>query len=252
MTTYTARYPELSYFFGSYFHYLWPDLLSSEWKAKGSEIRFYGVIEQFKKGESSTLVDLTRKQLAEFLKEDVSESQTRRILSREFHANIYPPGIGFTYNGWLTKVCSLLNRDTSLSPTMSLPITMLLAECYQKLSAQRPSDEWCELVELIVEDNGLGVSAEIPIWFYNLWQATLTDTPIPQTNFPFTDLINRSRTLDIVNFLAELDEVMPYEYDSYGEGMTFKMPSIGISIFVSLEGTHGTCFYSVSVAQQST
>lgn len=94
-----------------------------------------------------------------------------------------------------------------------------------------------QLYEMIYS-NDLEEDEFVPSWLFDIFNAVLHQQSIEKTYFEF----DKSKYGDVINFLAELEDVIDIEYDDYGEGMTFKFSKINMYVFINREGRN---FYTI-------
>ncbi|MEH2319013.1 contact-dependent growth inhibition system immunity protein [Nostoc sp.] len=104
MALYKKRYPELTYFFGAYFHQDWTVMY--DWQ--GNEATFEVVVCDFKNNNPKETVIQATQELEQLLKQNLTESSLRRIVTDKLGANVYAPGMGLTYQKWLEAVLTVL------------------------------------------------------------------------------------------------------------------------------------------------
>lgn len=104
MTQYEKLYPELTYFFSAYFHQDWT--LMYDWQ--GNKPTFQVVVRDFKNNNPKGTVIKATQELEQFLKQNLTESSLRKIVTDQLGANVYAPGMGLTYRKWLEAVLTIL------------------------------------------------------------------------------------------------------------------------------------------------
>ena len=103
---YQKRFPDLVQFLGGYFHNVWPELHPP----KDDQPRYTAVLDHFAKQESRALIKDTITELEQLIQLKLNESELRRVVTRELRGNIYPPGMGMTYQEWLEDVHRILTE----------------------------------------------------------------------------------------------------------------------------------------------
>ena len=106
MQNYKSKFPNLFQFFGGYFHNIWPELYPS----KKDEAPYLAVLSSYLKQEADKYIAIVAGELMELINLEIEESTLRRIVTKDLGANIYPPGIGMTYQEWLIDVHRILTE----------------------------------------------------------------------------------------------------------------------------------------------
>ena len=104
--SYRENFPELLHFFRGYFHNIWPEL----YPRLEVESRYRPVIDAYMQGEPPASINLASLELKQLIDFQLGEKELRRIVTRDLGANIYPPGIGMTYQEWLIDVHRILTE----------------------------------------------------------------------------------------------------------------------------------------------
>ena len=87
-----SEYEALRYFFSAYYTNIWVDGVNRDDPYSYTEI-----ISEFMSGESSDQIQHTIVELELLIAQELPESELGRKVTRELGANIYPPGMGLTY-----------------------------------------------------------------------------------------------------------------------------------------------------------
>lgn len=122
-------------------------------------------------------------------------------------------------------------------------LTSIIIELYKKLNSEEPNIAIQESIYKMVESNGLGSANNIPSWFLEFWENILNKKTTDKVQFLMSELI--SSEPDIINFLAELADVIDMNYENYGEGIIMIFKALNLNIFICLEGGPATCFYQI-------
>ena len=72
---------------------------------------------------------------------------------------------------------------------------------------------------------------------------------VATTGFAMNQIVpdgRRGEFGDVVNFLAELADILPIGHDNYGEGIRLELRAIGLQAFISMEAAGGGCSYEVT------
>ncbi len=99
----------------------------------------------------------------------------------------------------------------------------------------------------MVEGNALDASDNVPAWFIDFWENILNEKTTDKVQFLTRELVNP----DIINFLAELADVMDMNYENYGEGIVMQFEPLNLDLFICLEGGLSTCFYQIKLINQN-
>ncbi|MEH2074782.1 MAG: hypothetical protein V7K57_10385 [Nostoc sp.] len=126
---------------------------------------------------------------------------------------------------------------------MDSPITSIIINLFKKLYGMEPTTNVIESIHQIVESNGLGSSSAIPNWFIDFWQSILNQKTTNKEYFLISEIVNKNT--DIINFLAELTDVIDMNYENYGEGIVMDFKPLNLNVFICLEGGASTCFYQI-------
>lgn len=109
MNDHETLYPELKYFFSGYFHQGWVDFARQEGKSD-----FSIIVRDFRDNDSKATVRRATKELEQLLKQDIAEADLREVVVHKLGANVYAPGLGFTYHQWLEAVLKILKEPPKL------------------------------------------------------------------------------------------------------------------------------------------
>jgi hypothetical protein len=129
-------------------------------------------------------------------------------------------------------------------------LTNMTLELYRKLKSVEPEEKVIEAINEMVESNGLAETENVPFWFLDLWQSILNETSTEKIFFLMSEIVGGKG--DVVNFLAELADVIEMNYDNYGEGIEMVFDSLRIRAFISMEGGGGTGFYQIQFVNDIT
>jgi len=121
---------------------------------------------------------------------------------------------------------------------------------YQKLNDKEPDFAIQESIQEMVEGNALDSSDNVPSWFIDFWENILHEKTTDKVQFLSRELVN-SDAADIINFLAELADVIDMNYENYGEGIVMQFETLNLDVFICLEGRPSTCFYQIQLINQN-
>ena len=128
-------------------------------------------------------------------------------------------------------------------------LTSIIIELYQKLNSEDPNIAIKESIHEMVEGNALDSSNNIPSWFIDFWEDILNEKTTDKVYFLFSEIVNPDA--DIINFLAELADVIDMNYENYGEGIVMKFEPLNLDVFICLEGGPSTCFYQIQLLNKN-
>ncbi|MFB2977696.1 hypothetical protein [Microseira sp. BLCC-F43] len=128
-------------------------------------------------------------------------------------------------------------------------LTKIIVELYQKLNSEEPNIAIKESIHEMVESNGLGSYNNIPSWFLDFWQNILNKKPTEKVQFLMSEIVNSDA--DIINFMAELADIINMNYENYGEGIVMKFETLNLDAFICLEGGPSTCFYQIKLLDKN-
>ena len=128
-------------------------------------------------------------------------------------------------------------------------LTSIIIDLYQKLNSEEPNIAIKESIHEMVEGNGLDSSNNIPSWFIDFWEDILNEKTTDKVQFLISELVNSDA--DIINFLAELADVIDMNYENYGEGIVMKFETLNLDVFICLEGGPSTCFYQIKLLNKN-
>jgi len=128
-------------------------------------------------------------------------------------------------------------------------LTSIIIEFYQKLNSEEPNIAIKESIHEMVEGNALDSSNNIPSWFIDFWEDILNEKTTDKVYFLFSEIVNPDA--DIINFLAELADVIDMNYENYGEGIVMKFEPLNLDVFICLEGGPSTCFYQIQLLNKN-
>jgi CdiI immunity protein len=92
------RFPELAQFFGCYFH--------QDWDIEAADDE--GLVRLYLSQEPESSITAARRELDEFLAEDLSEDELATTLLHSFGCYYSPTFFGFTTRRWLERIRDLL------------------------------------------------------------------------------------------------------------------------------------------------
>ena len=139
-----------------------------------------------------------------------------------------------------------------MDSTQPSPIAALTQQLHQQLTSPAgtsASRRWLRELDEIVQSNELSDPARVPPWFLNLWTALAEGRCVATTGFAMNQIVpvgRRGEFGDVVNFLAELADILPIGHDNYGEGIRLELHGIGLQAFISMEAAGGGCSYEVT------
>lgn len=125
-------------------------------------------------------------------------------------------------------------------------IETLTIKLYEQINGEYPDDKTSHLFREIIVDNGLDNDEAAPEWFLSLWRALVNGTKVERTYFNIDEILAHNG-VDIVNFLAELSEMIDIGYENYGEGIVMNLKPSEVKVFISFEGPCGKCFYEIDI-----
>jgi hypothetical protein len=128
-------------------------------------------------------------------------------------------------------------------------LTSLIIDIYQKLNSVEPNTAIKESIHEMVESNALDSSHNIPSWFIDFWEDILNEKITDKVQFLFSEVVNADA--DIINFFAELADVIDMNYENYGEGIVMKFEPLNLDVFICLEGGPSTCFYQIKLLNKN-
>lgn len=129
-------------------------------------------------------------------------------------------------------------------------LTSIIIELYKKLNSEEPNIAIKESIQEMVEGNALDSPNNIPSWFIDFWEDILNEKTTDKVQFLSRELVN-SDAPDIINFLAELTDVIDMNYDNYGEGIVMQFEPLNLDVFICLEGGPSTCFYQIKLLNKN-
>ncbi|HLM53362.1 MAG TPA: hypothetical protein VK325_07215 [Pseudoxanthomonas sp.] len=127
-------------------------------------------------------------------------------------------------------------------------LTGIFVELYRKLKGKEPTIAFKESIQEIVENNALESSDNIPAWFIKFWEDMLSGKT-GEVRFLFRDLFHPEA--DVVNFMAELANVIDMNYENYGEGIVMQFEPLNLDVFICFEGGPSSCFYKIRLLNEN-
>ncbi len=91
-------------------------------------------------------------------------------------------------------------------------------------------------LHLLVEENDLGTSEQVPQWLLDCFTAVVELRAVPRTRYTY----DRNEG-DVANFVAELEDLIDADWDDYGEAVVAVFPALKMRVLMSTEGN----FYEV-------
>lgn len=101
MAEYDYKY--LKSFFSAYFTNFWVDEVDNS-----DPYSFREIVQRFVSRANADRIAQTTSELKILIDDQLPEEVLRQVITRELGANIYPPGIGLTYQEWLEDVLQML------------------------------------------------------------------------------------------------------------------------------------------------
>jgi hypothetical protein len=128
-------------------------------------------------------------------------------------------------------------------------LTSIIIELYKKLNSEEPNIAIKESIQEMVEGNALDSPNNIPSWFIDFWEDILNEKTTDKVQFLFSELFHPEA--DVINFLAELADVIDMNYENYGEGIVMQFEPLNLDVFICLEGGPSTCFYQIKLLNEN-
>lgn len=119
----------------------------------------------------------------------------------------------------------------------------MFLKLYEKLNKVKPDAKAQELIQEAINSNNLDSPENIPQWFLDFWRKVIGEQTMEKQYFMASDILNTD--VDLINFLAELADVIDMNYDNYGEGITITFKPLHLNAFICMEGGPGVCFYEI-------
>lgn len=119
----------------------------------------------------------------------------------------------------------------------------IVIELYEKINDVEADSNVRAEIDEIIASNDLDNSDKIPQWFLDFWNSIIKRINVEKNYFLTDDILNSEG--DIINFLAELADLIDMNYENYGEGITMKFRPLSKEAFICLEGGAGVCFYEI-------
>lgn len=123
-------------------------------------------------------------------------------------------------------------------------LEQLLVQIIEELQGEKLDKHQLAALRDILENNGLDRDEHVPDWFTTLWSRILLGQAVEKSYFPLRELFGGE--VDIVNFLAELSDLIDMEYENYGEGIEMNIEQLNAQVFISLEGKGDNGFYHLA------
>lgn len=110
-------------------------------------------------------------------------------------------------------------------------LQQLLISLAQKQTQDKPELELQKAIQEILASNGYGSDEDVQSWLIELLDAILNKKIMSPTRFDFEEP-NKG---DFVNLLAEFNDLIPFDYENYGEAIQMSFDT-GIKCTISFEG----------------
>jgi hypothetical protein len=123
------------------------------------------------------------------------------------------------------------------------PLSDLTVELARRFGGGTPTRTQEDAIRAAIENNGLGSPDSVPPWLVALFRDVLDGTQRGDVSFAFDEIVGGRG--DVVSFLADLAELIPFDYDNYGEGIEIGFGPLARRVFICLEAREP--FYRVSV-----
>lgn len=86
-------------------------------------------------------------------------------------------------------------------------------------------------LEEIISSNELDIDRNVPSWLLDFFTAILEGRETGRVKYS----LNKNESGDVINFLAELEEILEADWDDYGEGIEIVFPKLKMYGHISRE-----------------